>query len=103
MWKNLSVSRWIFLLSFAVVMLVSASEASNFLQLSCCYEVDNKIRGRIQECFKLRKKGGCAEAFVIRLSRTKWQCISPTHKRINERIKKGDLKCPSAFKRRFED
>ncbi|GAA6232842.1 C-C motif chemokine 4-like [Lates japonicus] len=98
MWTTLSVSRWIFLLTFAVVMFLSASPVESYVpivDLPCCPSVSSRRVPRIKECFEQKPRDDCnIHAFLIRTKKGKELCISPTAQWLQDLIKKGKLYCP---------
>ncbi|XP_023143514.1 C-C motif chemokine 4-like [Amphiprion ocellaris] len=98
MWSPLSVSRWIFLLTLAVVMVFSASQVDSFapvVDLPCCRNVSARKIPRIKACFEQKPREGCRHhAFLVTSKRGKQWCIDPTSKWLKDKIKRGELDCP---------
>ncbi|XP_035510348.1 C-C motif chemokine 2-like [Morone saxatilis] len=103
MWMTL---RWICLLTLAVVMPFSPSEADAFIQSSsCCYRGHRKTDEPITLCYEQRSGWGChSNAYLVKTVSGKWICIKPKSPWIKEKKKMG-LPCPLPVfinKRRFE-
>ncbi|KAG7231315.1 hypothetical protein INR49_012155 [Caranx melampygus] len=95
MWTPLSVSRWIFLLTLAVVLFVSATQANTpGISLSCCFSHESTKIRRIKRCFEQTPRYDCDHhAFLIMNRRGRW-CIDPAAQWLQDLIKAGKLNCP---------
>ncbi|XP_056221033.1 C-C motif chemokine 4-like [Seriola aureovittata] len=99
MWTPLSVSRWIFLLTLAVVMLLSATEAVDstipFVNLPCCAASGSTKIHRIKACYEQKPREDCEHhAFLVINKKGRPFCISPASPWLQHLIKKGELRCP---------
>ncbi|KAF1373263.1 hypothetical protein PFLUV_G00258610 [Perca fluviatilis] len=94
MWTTLSVR--IALLSLAVVMLFSASEAMLQIPLHCCNKVQ-RLRHieKIKQCFEQKERHGCKyHAFMITNDSGKTFCVEPTVPWLKNLLEEEKLKCP---------
>ncbi|KAK2859838.1 hypothetical protein Q5P01_004458 [Channa striata] len=96
MWKTPSVRRWMCLLTLAVAIIFITSEASPFIRLPCCTggHGRNFIPTEVTQCFQQKIRTDCKiHAYLIKTS-TGLLCVRATNKWLNEKIAKGELKCP---------
>uniref|UniRef100_A0AAQ6IMH9 Chemokine interleukin-8-like domain-containing protein n=1 Tax=Anabas testudineus TaxID=64144 RepID=A0AAQ6IMH9_ANATE len=89
MGTTLSVSRWIFLLTLAVVMLYSASKVdSSIVGLSCFLKSTNTTIKRIMQCYEQKPRQDCNHhAFVIRSKNGEEFCVKPTPPKLKVLLK----------------
>ncbi|CAK6969265.1 C-C motif chemokine 4-like [Scomber scombrus] len=101
MWTTLSASRWIFLLTFAVVMLFSVSQVDSYVpivDIPCCRNVSSRRIERIKKCYEQQPREGCNQhAFMIMTKRNKIWCINPTAKWLKTKLAKSQFWCQAAF------
>ncbi|KAL3040532.1 hypothetical protein OYC64_011534 [Pagothenia borchgrevinki] len=89
-----SVTRWILLLTLAVVMLLSVSKVGARGQhLTCWSKCTNFKIQRIQSCVEQMQRRNCNHAFVVKNKR-RTVCIKPDTVWLKEMIKKGEIHCP---------
>ncbi|MEQ2311291.1 hypothetical protein AMECASPLE_018296 [Ameca splendens] len=97
MWWTLPLTRWIFLLSLAVVMLLSVTEVESLpanIILPCCRDLTSRIPAKIAKCYEQKSRRGCrTHAIVITDHKKHMWCIKPS-KWLNDMKEKKHVKCP---------
>ncbi|XP_051266744.1 C-C motif chemokine 14-like [Dicentrarchus labrax] len=98
MWKSVSASRWICLLTLAVVMLLYVSEVDSYFSIGgspCCHRSSYyKIKG-IKVCREQNPRLGCHHhAFLIITKTDKIMCVNPAAKWLKDKRDMKELDCP---------
>nr|BAB86883.1 CC chemokine [Paralichthys olivaceus] len=90
MW-TLSAGRWMFLLTLALVMIVSLSQVAT----GCCDKVTTN-RYVVKKCWEQKRSANCKlHAYLIETKMKGTRCIDPEAAWIKHQIKNNTIKCPS--------